>query len=216
MKKQTLVALAIVALIAIFAGATLLFNTQKNNEISAAAMQNAAFLMREHSPVSDDPNAKVTIVEFFDPACGTCKDFHPFVKQMMDANPGKIKLVMRYTPLHRGSDEVVKMLEAARLQGKFWETLQATYDTQSAWAINHIAHPENLWKILAYTDLDLEKARQDAQSPAVTQRIQQDIADAQQLQVKLTPGFFVNGNPLIEFGYDQLQALVESEIRNNY
>ena len=216
MQKRALVILATVVLVAIFASATLIFNMQKNNQISAAAMQNAAFLMREHSPVSGDPNARVTIVEFFDPACATCKDFHLFIKQIMDAHPGRINLVMRYTPLHTGSDEVVRILEAARVQGKFWETLQATYDTQAAWAINHISHPENLWKILAYTDLDMERAQQDAQSLAVARRIQQDIDDAQQLQVKLTPGFFVNGNPLVEFGYNQLQALIESEIRNNY
>ena len=216
MNKQTLVMAAGVLLIAVFAIAAFLYNTQKTDELSASTQQNASSLVREHSPTMGDENAKVTIVEFFDPACGTCKDFYPFVKHLMAANPGKIKLVVRHTPLHNGSDEVVKILEAARLQNKYWETLEETYATQSAWAINHTAYPEKLWTILAYSGLDVEKAKQDVRSPSVIQHIQQDMADARQLQVSQTPGFFVNGKPLINFGYRELQDLVESEIRNSY
>ncbi|MDH5613141.1 MAG: DsbA family protein [Gammaproteobacteria bacterium] len=216
MKTQHLVAAASVLLIAIFAIATWLYNTQKADEISATAQQNSASLVREHSPTMGDANAKVTIVEFFDPACGTCRNFHPFVKDLMKANPGKIKLVMRYTPLHPGSDEVVKILETARLQNKFWEVLEETYATQSAWVKNHVAYPDKLWAILPYSGIDIEKAKQDILDPAVALNVQQDMADARQLQVDKTPGFFVNGKPLVEFGYEQLQALVESEVRASY
>jgi protein-disulfide isomerase len=54
------------------------------------------------------------------------------------------------------------------------------------------------------------------QSPIIVDRIQKDMADARQLQVTKTPGFFVNGKPLVRFGYEQLQNLVETEIRKNY
>lgn len=70
--------------------------------------------MRLHSPALGRADAPVVIVEFLDPACGTCRDFYPFVKQMMAANPEKIRLVLRYAPFHQGSDRVVAMLEAAR------------------------------------------------------------------------------------------------------
>ena len=216
MNKQYLVITTGVLLIVIFAISAIFYNSQKTNEISATAQKNASALVRNYSPTMGNKNAKVTIVEFFDPACGTCKNFYPFVKQLMAANPDKIKLVMRYTPLHHGSDEVVKILEAARLQNKFWEILEETYATQSAWAINHTAQPQILWKILAYSGLDIEKAKKDVQNPDITQRIQQDVTDANQLQVDNSPGFFVNGKPLINFGYEQLQDLVETEIRNSY
>ena len=216
MKKQYLVAAAAILLVAVFAIAAILYDAKKSDEMSASAKQHASLLVRDYSPTTGDKDARVTIVEFFDPACQTCKQFHPFVKQLMDANPGKIKLVMRYTPLHHGSDEVVKILEAARLQNLYWETLQATYDTQDAWAVNHTAQPQNLWMILAYTKLDIEKAKRDVLSLAVIRNTQQDMDDARQLNVDKTPGFFVNGKPLVRFGYEQLQELVESEIRNSY
>jgi len=216
MNKQYLVTTTGVLLIVIFVTSAIFYNSQKTSELTAEAQKNASALVRNYSPAMGNENAKVTIVEFFDPACGTCKNFYPFVKQLMAANPDKIKLVMRYTPLHRGSDEVVKILEAAHLQNKFWEILEETYATQSAWVKNHNAQPQILWKILTYSGLDIEKARKDVQNPDITQRIQQDISDANQLQVDKTPGFFVNGKPLVNFGYEQLQVLVENELRNNY
>jgi len=216
MKKQYLVAVTIVLLITIFAIAAYFYNTQKADDASANAQKNDSILVRDHSPSMGNKNAKVTIVEFFDPACGTCKTFSPFLKQLMAANPGKIRLVMRYLPLHQGSYEVVQILEAAHIQNKFWEILEETFMTQSSWAVHHVAQPQTLWKILSYTDFDIEKAVQDINSPTIAQRIQQDITDARKLKVTKTPGFFVNGKPLIKFGYEELQELVETEIRNNY
>ena len=35
-----------------------------------------------------------------------------------------VGLVLRYAPFHEGSDKVVAILEAARRQSKFWETLE--------------------------------------------------------------------------------------------
>ena len=134
----------------------------------------------------------------------------------MSDNPGKIKLVVRYLPLHKGSDYVVKLLEASRLQNKFWETLEAIYKFQPAWASHRNPQPKKLWSLLKDSGLNLSKARKDMQSQRIEQRLQQDIADAQLLEVTKTPGFFVNGKPLVRFGERQLLKLVEAEIENNY
>ncbi len=56
-------------------------------------------------------------------------------------------------------------------------------------------------------------ARADADSPAVAQLLAQDIADMKALKVDRTPGFFVNGTPLRDFGEAQLRALVDQEIK---
>jgi len=215
MKKLSVVA-AIVLLFSIFATATYFYNSQKADDANANAQKNNSVLERDYSPTLGDKNAKVTIVEFFDPACGTCKAFSPFLKELMDAYPGKIRLVLRYLPLHQGSDEVVKMLEAARQQGKFWEVLDAAYETQSGWTSHHVVQPDEFRRMLTYTTLDTEKAEQDAKSPEIAQRIQQDIADAGKLKVNKTPGFFVNGKPLVNFGLQPFLDLVESEFRKHY
>lgn len=200
----------------VFAIAVLVYNEKKTDELTETANKNASLLIRDYSPTTGDASAKVTIVEFFDPACETCKAFHPFVKQIMAANPGRIKLVLRYLPLHKGSDYVAKLLEAARLQNRFWETLEVIYQTQSEWASHHNPQPEKLWSLLRGSGLDLSKAREDMISSTIAQRVQQDLSDARQLQVNKTPGFFVNGKPLVRFGSEQLLQLVNEEIRSNY
>jgi protein-disulfide isomerase len=216
MKKLSFLVTAIVLLVSIFAGATYLYNKQKADDANAHTQKNDSILERSHSPTKGDKNAKVTIVEFFDPACETCKAFSPFLKQAMAAHPGKIRLVMRYLPLHQGSDEVVKILQAANQQNKFWEVLDDAYASQSSWTMHHVAQPQLFWNMLADSKLDIKKTKLDAKITAIEQQIQQDISDARQLNVTKTPGFFVNGKPLINFGYKPLQELIEAEIRNNY
>ena len=66
------------------------------------------------------------------------------------------------------------------------------------------------------TSLDAAKAKQDAGSPEAQAVLDQDMADASTLQVTKTPGFFVNGRPLKDFGHEQLKALVEEEVKRVY
>ncbi|MDE2416929.1 MAG: thioredoxin domain-containing protein [Burkholderiales bacterium] len=113
-----------IALIAI--GSWWYFSNQVNQEQPAATLDRA-LLVRAHSPSEGRADSPVVIVEFFDPACGTCRMFYPMVKQLMVENPNRIRLVMRYAPFHQGSDKVVAVLEAARRQGKFWQALEAFF-----------------------------------------------------------------------------------------
>ena len=46
--------------------------------------------------------------------------------------------------------------------------------------------------------------------------LNQDMADARTLGVQRTPQFFVNGKPLMNFGYRQLKALLDSEVAAQY
>ena len=101
-------------------------------------------------------------------------------------------------------------------RGSTGETLELVFRSQEDWAINHRAQPELLWPILPQAGLDVERLQADMNDPAITRIIEQDLADAEALGVQKTPGFFVNGKPLVNFGYQQLQALVESEVRAAY
>src|SRR3546814_6711280 len=92
------------------------------------------FLVRDHSPILGPPDAPVTIVEFFDPACEACRAFHPVVKQIMETFPGQVRVVLRYATFHEGSDEAARILELARLQGVFHPVLAKILEAQPEWA----------------------------------------------------------------------------------
>ncbi|OKY77016.1 MAG: disulfide bond formation protein DsbA [Desulfobulbaceae bacterium DB1] len=206
---------ALVLLLAfMFAGSY--YKGQQAEKLGFMARENASIFVRDHSPTLGSDDAKVYLVEFMDPACETCAAFSPLVKQMMDADPGKIKLVLRYAPFHPGADYFVKILEAAKKQGRYWETLDVMYRSQGYWASHHNPQPEKIWQFLPAAGLDLEKIKQDMNDPAIAQLIAQDLADAKTLNVRKTPGFFANGKPLQTFGYQQLQELVQNEIRASY
>ncbi|CUB06727.1 MULTISPECIES: DsbA family protein [Marinomonas] len=215
MNKKLIVALSGVLLFALFGIAAYLLESQKTAGITEVA-SDPKIMKRYYSPTMGPSSAQVTIVEFFDPACETCRKFHPYVKQLMESNPGRVNIVMRYAPFHPGSDYIVKLLEAAKLQNLFWETLEATYESQPFWAQHGNPQPQTIWQYLGGVGLDIAKVKEDMQSQRFEQRIQQDLEDASALQVTKTPTFFVNGKPLSSFGYRQLKALVESEISENY
>ena len=216
MKKQYLVLIAIVILALLFAFGGNLFKQKQSEKYEFMAKADPSVLLRETSQIMGDDNAKVALIEFTDPGCETCSAFHPFVKQLINAYPGKIKLVIRYAPFHKGADQMVKILEAARKQGKYWETLEVMYRTQDRWASHHEPQPELIWEFLPQAGLDLDKIRKDMTDPAIAKIIEQDLSDAEVLNVTKTPGFFVNGKPLTSFGREQLQRLVESEIKEMY
>jgi protein-disulfide isomerase len=216
MKKNMLVVATAAFFVVLFIVAATIYNKQKDKALSNASLGKIEHMQRDYSPTTGPADAKVTIVEFFDPACGTCSAFYPFVKQLMHDNPGKVNLVLRYLPLHQNSDVIVSILEAARLQDRFWETLERAYLTREAWIDHHVAKPGKLWQQLGGLGLDMEKLNEDINSDEIARRVKQDMLDAQELAVDKTPGFFVNGKPLVNFGYRQLQQLVESEIAANY
>ena len=216
MKRWQIVVLAGVVLVGAFALAGSVFKDRQREALGAAARSQSDALVRVHAPTLGSPDAKVTIVEFMDPGCETCRAFDPLVKQLMAAHPGKIRLVIRYAPLHHGADQMVAVLEAARLQGKYWETLQLMYEAQPLWADHHTPRPEVMWQFLPNVGLDMARLQRDLADPGIASRIAQDVADARALGVTKTPGFFVNGKPLVVFGWDQLRGMVEAELRAIY
>ncbi|WP_291086411.1 thioredoxin domain-containing protein [Hydrogenophaga sp.] len=169
--------------------------------------------MRPHSPIIGNAEAPVTIVEFFDPACEACKAFHPRVKQILAALPRETRLVIRYTPFHReASVEAVRLLEAARAQGKLEPVLEALLDGQRAWTGQGANAYVRAWAIAQSVGLDVEQARQHIASGSVDTLLAQDVLDLKAIGVRATPTFFVNGKPLSSTDPEQLFELVKSEV----
>ena len=213
MKRKTLFTVAVVGFFIAFIVATLIYNVEREDQATQLATANQAALLRMHSPSLGPQDAPVVIVEFIDPACETCAAFYPMVKQLLAANPQKIRLVLRYAPFHKGSDQVVAALEAARKQGKLWPALETLLANQGEWVQNHAAQPGRIWPLLEKAGVDLQRLRGDMAAPEISSVIEQDLLDAQTLGVRKTPDFFVNGRPLPSFGYEPLKELVDQALR---
>ena len=214
-KKWIVISTAAAVAVAFIAG-VMVFRDRSTVAVTQAVQNNNEALVRAHSPVYGNPDARVTIVEFFDPACETCRIFYPIVKRMVNSSFGQVRLVVRYAPLHKGSDTAIKILEAARKQDKYWEVVEKTFANQPQWGAHGNPQPELIWDVIKDTGLDMAKARTDAASPEIEQLLRQDLADMMALKVDKTPGFFVNGRPLEVFGDEPLKTLVQEEVRLAY
>lgn len=213
MNKNGVVMATVAAIVAAFVVGAVVYRDRASQAATQAARANDQALVRPNSPVYGNPSAKVTIVEFFDPACETCRAFYPIVKGIVNSSFGQVRLVARYAPLHQGSDRAIEILEAARLQGKYWEAVERALAAQPQWASHSGAQPERIWDVIGDIGLDMAKAQADANGAEVERQLLQDVADMRALNVDKTPGFFVNGTPLSEFGEAQLRSLVEQELR---
>ena len=172
----------------------------------------AARLVRPHSPIIGPASAPVTVVEVLDPACEGCRAFAPIVKQIQFLYSDDVRVVVRFAAFHPGSDEAVRLLEAARRQGKFDAVLTALFDGQPDWASHHAPNVERAWEIAASTGLDIPRARRDARDAKSDQVLRQDGEDVVAIKVDRTPTFFVNGRRLDPFGAEQLMSLVTEEL----
>lgn len=213
-KKSMFVAVAGILVLA-FLMATLIYRNHSSGLNRSPGVADRAVYERQGAPIKGPADARVTIVEFFDPACGTCADFYPLMKELIDRYPGKVRVMMRYAPLHTGSDEVVKMLAAANLQGQFFPALELLFSNQHRWVVNHVSQPDRALGILKGLALDHEKLLADMNGPAVSQAIAEDVHASQVLGVQATPEFFVNGRPLPEWGYEPLERLVGQAVKES-
>ncbi len=218
MKKSTLVLASAVVLATAFGAGAYVYKAQQAEALGNAAANAGSVFVRAASPSLGSESAQVQLVEFFDPACEACRMMYPFVKSLMRAHDGKLRLTLRYAPFHEGSDYVVKVLEAARLQGAevYWKSLEAILANQSTWADHGRPKPQMVWDFLDGTGLDIPKAKQDLNHPSIVALMKQDAQDLASLKINKTPSFFINGKPLTEFGPNQLRAQVEKEISAVY
>ncbi len=98
----------------------------------------------------------------------------------------------------------------------FWKALDELYEAQPVWASHGRPDLKQIWPALALASVDIKKAKEDMKSADIAARIEQEIADMQEMQVTKTPSFFVNGKPLVKFGRQELSNLVAQAILDNY
>jgi len=216
MNKNVVFIVSCASLLLVFILGSAYYKGQQAMKVVSVAKENTNVFARDYAQTLGNKDAKVVITEFLDPGCETCRAMHPFLKKMVEVNEGRIKLVVRYAPLHHGSDIMVKILEASKKQGKFWETLEVMFEAQPYWASHSNPQPEQIWQYLPKAGLDINKLKQDMLLPEIARVIEQDIADAKALNVQKTPEYFVNGRPLVRFGYEPLKELIKNEYMKNY
>jgi len=217
MRREVIVVagIALLAAMALAFGARLYRNAQERERQAAAAQVPAAdpaLLVHPDSPSKGPRDAKVTIVEFLDPECESCRAMHPIVSRLMSEYAGRVRLVVRYLPLHPNSMVAASALEAAGEQGRYWEMLDALFANQPAWGDHHAPRPDLIPEYARQIGLDMGAFQPSFEGIKHRAKVERDRADAEKLGVIGTPSFFVNGRRLEQLGYQPLKALIDEEL----
>lgn len=155
-------------------------------------------------PVLGNPEGDVTVVEFFDYQCGYCKRVAPGLQQAV-AEDGGIRLVMKEFPiLGEASIVAAKAALAAERQGRYedfhWALMQHKGGLDEA----------TVYAVAADVGLDLERLKADMADPAIEERLAENYALAERLNINGTPAFVI-GEELVPgaLPMEQFRHLVE-------
>jgi len=139
-------------------------------------------------------NAQLTLVEFGDYQCPSCGGYHPLVKEVLNRYPDKLRLEFHHYPLidlHPNAMIGALAAEAAGEQGRYWEMHDALFEHQGEWAPSRNAELVFI-NLASRLGLNVNQFMQQLRSPALQDRILQDVTLGNNLHVPETPTFFID------------------------
>jgi protein-disulfide isomerase len=195
MSKAVKPLIIIVLAIAVAGGAAVYFSRQPDTTTSSSSTSSTPLKNTGGGHFRGPETAKVTLVEFGDYQCPSCKAFHPMVQETLARYPQDVRLEFHHYPLvsiHPNSMAASLAAEAAGEQGKYWEMHDLLFETQDQWSRSPNPEPDFL-ALAARIGLDQNAFMQTIRSPQLQDRVLQDVVRAREGNVEAVPTFFING-----------------------
>jgi protein-disulfide isomerase len=178
--------------------------------------ENRAKLDLKAAPVTGNPNATVTIVEFADFECPVCRQLHEAIRGLLPKYP-QARLVFKDFPL----EQVHPWARTGALAGRcayqqdsqaFWKVYDNLYDNQD------LISAANAWdKAVDYAGqagLKTDVFKSCMTSPEATAAVDASIANGKLMDVNSTPTLFVNGRRIVGADPHQLEQLIQYELQH--
>lgn len=152
--------------------------------------------------VIGNPAGSKVLIEFTDYNCPYCEASLADVQRLVAEDPD-LKVVMREWPIFEGSEGAARMALAAAMQGKYREFHEKMFEFGPA-------SPASVEAAAAAAGLDMERARADAASEAVSVELVRNLTFAQSLGFSGTPAFIAVETPLAgAVGYERLKEALD-------
>jgi protein-disulfide isomerase len=161
-------------------------------------------------PSKGPPSAPITIVEFSDFECPYCVKAEPTVKEVMDAYPGKIRLVYRDFPLpmHSRAPKAAEAAHCAGDQGKYWEMHGKLFANSTKLEVG------DLKAYAREVGLDGGKFDQCLDSGEKARLVEMHKKAGEEVGVSGTPAFFINGRHLSGAQpAEAFKAIIDQELK---
>lgn len=144
----------------------------------------------------------VTVVQFYDYACGYCRAMLPVVQRLVKEDP-KLRVVFRELPiLSRESEAAARVSLAAAEQGKFAAFHDALYGAGRP-------NAQTIQQAAQTAGLDIARMQATISGPRAEHELSQNVGFARELGFTGTPSWVV-GNRILSgaVGYDVLKDAI--------
>jgi protein-disulfide isomerase len=212
MKPLHMVALVLLVVLALFGAGAYVYSSHAKNKVLEETNER---LFGSGSYVLGNKDAKITVVEFFDPLCAACVRISPVIAKLPEKYLNQVKVVYRALAYHKGSDLILSLLEAAKEQGKFEEAMTIFNARYTSWHVQGQINTFVAWGVLEQAGVDTAKAKEfiDNNQEAINKLLKQNMDDSQALNVTETPTFFVNKKRVKS---SELANEIETQIKELY
>ena len=148
------------------------------------------------APAEGAAEAPVTIVEFSDLECPYCKEEAGAIKQLMQDDPGKVRVIFKYYPLtkiHPWSMQaaVAAVCVARQHPAQFWNFADTVFADQDQ--INPANAAQRLQGIAEESEAESGAYTACIASPAARKVVVDSIANGNAMGVQSTPTLFIDG-----------------------
>lgn len=148
----------------------------------------------EGFPSIGPSNAPITIVEFSDYQCPFCRRWHEQVyESLLNAYPGKIRMVYRHLPLTSIHPDAFPAAEAAMCAGEqnaYWQFHEKLFSSDALGSSVYAKYADEL-------GLDMDTFQSCISERRFQEAVQADLDFAVNLGVRSTPTFFINGLAIV-------------------
>jgi protein-disulfide isomerase len=158
-------------------------------------------------------SATVTLIEYGDFECPTCKEAHGAVKILLREFGKRLRFVYRHFPdteAHPHAEKAAEAAEAVGAQGHFWPFYDLLFENQ-----DHLKE-KSLRQYADQVGADLIRYDHEMQGRIYLQRVQENSAGARRLDILAMPTFFVNGQLVdVSFGLERLDTAIAAALQAN-
>lgn len=145
--------------------------------------------------IRGNPDAKYTLVEYADFECPYCGAAYPTIEELRKKHGNDLRFIYKNLPLpfHPQSMPAAKWFEAIAIQSpeKAWKFHDILFQNQDKLG-------DDFYKKTAKElGVDVAKCERDIDSQALKDRIAADMAEAGKFGFEGTPGFLLNGVPVM-------------------
>jgi len=158
------------------------------------------------------PHARVTLVEYGDFACPSCKVAVTTPKLLLERFPNRIRFIFRHFPLQEAHPHALlaaEAAEAAGAQGKFWPMHDVLFENQA-----HLKD-KDLYRYASGLGLDMARYTAEMDDHIYLQKVREHIDGAHRSHVRATPTFYVDGIVQdISFGMKSLHDAVAAAVKH--